>query len=159
MTSQYGAYALCAGLARDMHVCACTRPRAREPTRTHARTSAHTHTDHYVTLIAFPQQQWFMNASQCYVIRTLSLFLMFKYQCSLWELTKHTAGKMKSLNIKARGAYTYHCNLNGIFFCIPTLYLTQKERYSNTRKRIKHDISIMPGNLTFSTDLLGTFRF
>ena len=41
-----------------MHVCACTRPRARVPARTHARASM-AHTDKYVILIAFPQQQWF----------------------------------------------------------------------------------------------------
>ena len=40
-----------------MHVCACTRPRAR--VLMHARTRKHAHTDQYVILIAFPQQQWF----------------------------------------------------------------------------------------------------
>ena len=41
-----------------MHVCAWTRPRARVPTCTHSRTRKHAHTDQYVLLIAFPQQQW-----------------------------------------------------------------------------------------------------
>jgi hypothetical protein len=40
MLSQYGAYVLRAGLAR-LYAC------------------MHTHTDQYVILIAFPQQQWF----------------------------------------------------------------------------------------------------
>jgi hypothetical protein len=54
MTSQYGAYALRAGLAR-LHA----RMRMHTPTRLgthmHARTPKHTHTDQYVMLIAFPQ--------------------------------------------------------------------------------------------------------
>ena len=57
MTSQYGAYKLHAGLAR-LH------------TRTHERA----HTQKCVIFIAFPLQQLFANASQCYVIRTLSVF-------------------------------------------------------------------------------------
>jgi hypothetical protein len=58
MTSQYGAYALGAGLSR-----LCTRTRMHTPTRPgtcmHARTHKHAHTDQYVILTAFPQQQWF----------------------------------------------------------------------------------------------------
>ena len=58
MTSQYGAYALHAGLARPhahMRMHTPTRP----GTHMHARTRKHAHTDQYVILIAFPQQQWF----------------------------------------------------------------------------------------------------
>jgi hypothetical protein len=58
MTSQYGANALRAGLARLL-----ARMRMRTPTRPrthmHARTRKHAHTDQYVILIALPQQQWF----------------------------------------------------------------------------------------------------
>jgi hypothetical protein len=58
MTSQYGAYALRAGLTRlyarmSMHT--PTRP----GTHMHARKGKHAHTDQYVIFIAFPQQQWF----------------------------------------------------------------------------------------------------
>ena len=56
MTSQYGAYALHARLARLY-----TRMRMHTPTcpgtHMHARTHAHAHTRQYVILIAFPQQQ------------------------------------------------------------------------------------------------------
>ena len=58
MTSQYGACALRAELAR-------LYARMRMHTATHsgtymlARTPKHAHTDQYVILIAFPQQQWF----------------------------------------------------------------------------------------------------
>jgi hypothetical protein len=45
---------------------AYTHPRA----RAHAR--AHTHK--YVIFISFPRQQWFANAPQSYIIRTLSCF-------------------------------------------------------------------------------------
>ena len=50
-----------------MHVCACTRPRARIPTCTRT----HAHADQYVILIAFPQQQWLRERASKYVIRTL----------------------------------------------------------------------------------------
>ena len=58
MTTQYGAYALHAGLAR-----LCARMRMHTPTppgtHVHARTHKHAHTYQYVILIAFPLQQWF----------------------------------------------------------------------------------------------------
>jgi hypothetical protein len=60
MTSQYGAYALGAGLATLY-----ARMRLHTPTRSgthmHARTHTQgcTHTDQYVILIGFPLQQWF----------------------------------------------------------------------------------------------------
>jgi hypothetical protein len=38
-------------------------------------TCTHTHTDKYVIFIAIPRQQWFANASPCYVIHTLSVLL------------------------------------------------------------------------------------
>jgi hypothetical protein len=59
MTSQYGAYELRAGLARLYELCACTRPRVRVLTCTHARTRKHALTDQYVLFIAFPRQKWF----------------------------------------------------------------------------------------------------
>jgi hypothetical protein len=56
MTSQYGVYALRAGLARLY-----ARMRMHTPTRSgndmHARTRKHTHTGQYVINVAFPQQQ------------------------------------------------------------------------------------------------------
>ena len=58
MTSQYGAYALRAGLARlyaRMRMHTPTRP----DTHMHARMRKHAHTHQYVILIAFPRQQWF----------------------------------------------------------------------------------------------------
>ena len=56
ITSQYGACALLAGLAR---LYACMRMHACMHARTHAHTQKHAHTDQYVILIAFPQQQRF----------------------------------------------------------------------------------------------------
>jgi hypothetical protein len=58
MTSQYGAYALRAGLARlyaRMRIHTLSRP----GTHMHVRTRKHAHTDLYVILTAFPLQQWF----------------------------------------------------------------------------------------------------
>ena len=67
MTSQYGAYALRAGLARLY-----ARMRIHTPTRSgthkHPRTRKHAHTGQYVILTAFPQQQWFREhtSALCY---------------------------------------------------------------------------------------------
>jgi hypothetical protein len=65
MTSQYGAYALRAGLPRLY-----ARMRIHTPTRLginmHACTRKHAHTDQYVILIAFPQQQWFRERASMY---------------------------------------------------------------------------------------------
>ena len=43
----------------------------------HTRVRAHT--DKYVILIAFPLQQWFVHAPQCYVIRTLPVLLLSSF--------------------------------------------------------------------------------
>jgi hypothetical protein len=58
MTSEHGAYALHAGLARPY-----ARMRVHTPMRPgndmHARRHEHAHTDQCVILLAFLQQQWF----------------------------------------------------------------------------------------------------
>jgi hypothetical protein len=74
MTSQYGVYALYGGLARLY-----ARIRTRTPmhpgthmhARTHARASMYTHT------LRFHDSNGFVNAPQCYVIRTLPMLLDF----------------------------------------------------------------------------------
>ena len=76
MTSQYGAYALRAGLARlhagmRMHMPTCLG------THMHARTSKHAHTDQCAILTAFPQQQRFVNAPQYYAMRTLPVLFFY----------------------------------------------------------------------------------
>jgi hypothetical protein len=53
-----------------MHVCACTRPRAGVPMCTHK----HEYTGQYVILL-FHSNSSFVNASQCYVIRTLPVYI------------------------------------------------------------------------------------
>jgi hypothetical protein len=57
MTSQHGAHALCAGLAR-LHARIRMHTPTRPSTHIHARTRKHAHTDQYAILTAFPQQQW-----------------------------------------------------------------------------------------------------
>ena len=47
----------------------------RKATREHAYEHAHAHTE--IRIIAFPQQPWFVNARQCYVIRTLPILFTF----------------------------------------------------------------------------------
>jgi hypothetical protein len=58
MTSQYGAYALHAGLARLYARMQMHTP-TRSGTHMHARTDKHAHTGQYIILIAFSQQEWF----------------------------------------------------------------------------------------------------
>ena len=58
MTSQYGAYALRAGLA-GLYARMCMLTPTRPGTLMHARTCKHAHTDQYVILTAYPRQQWF----------------------------------------------------------------------------------------------------
>jgi hypothetical protein len=78
---QYGAHALRSGLARlyvRMYMHTLTRP----GTRMHVRMRRHAHTDQYVILVAFPQQQWFRERASilcfayitCIVLRTLLTF-------------------------------------------------------------------------------------
>ena len=64
--------ALRAGLAR-LYARMRNHTPTRPDTHMHARTRKHEHTDQYVIIIAFPQQQWFRNAPKCYVIRTLAV--------------------------------------------------------------------------------------
>jgi hypothetical protein len=72
ITSQYSAYALCAGLVRLY-----TRPRARVPTCTHERTRKHAYTDKYVIVIAFSQHQWFRERA--------SMLRYMHIACSVYE--------------------------------------------------------------------------
>jgi hypothetical protein len=78
-TSQYGEYALHAGLAR---LYARMRMHTRPGTHMHARTRKHKHTDQYIIVIAFPQQQWFRERASvlrytyigCLVMYTMTYF-------------------------------------------------------------------------------------
>jgi hypothetical protein len=74
MTSQYGAYALRAGLARLY-----ARMRLHTPTRlcTHMHARKHAHRDKYVILL-FHSDNAFVNAPDCYVIRTLPLLFLLR---------------------------------------------------------------------------------
>jgi hypothetical protein len=80
MTSQYGAYALSAGLARlyaRMRMHKSTRPGNNMHARTHARASTQTQTNMWYLLL-FHGNSCFVNAPQCYVIRTLPVLFAFK---------------------------------------------------------------------------------
>jgi hypothetical protein len=58
MTSQHGAYALRAGLAR-LHALTRMHTPTRPATHMPARMREHAHTDQYIILIAYSRQQWF----------------------------------------------------------------------------------------------------
>jgi hypothetical protein len=83
ITSQYGAYALHAGLARLYALMRMHTP-MRPGTRIHART--HAHTDQYIILIAFPRQQLLANAPQCDVVRTLPVLFNTVYGTLVTEI-------------------------------------------------------------------------
>ena len=76
MTSQYGAYALRAGL-KTLYARMRMHTQTRPGKHMHAHTRKHAHTYQYVILIAFPQQQRFVNAPHCYVIRTFPVLFCF----------------------------------------------------------------------------------
>jgi hypothetical protein len=70
MASQYGTCVLCAWSAKDTCTYKCPS------LWLHTCTQVHTHTDRSVILTVFPQQQWFTNAPQCYVIRTVPVLCL-----------------------------------------------------------------------------------
>jgi hypothetical protein len=77
MTSQYGEYALRAGLAR-LHACRRTHTPTRPGTHMHARTHKHAYTDRNEILIAFPQQQWFRERAS--LLRYTYIACLFVFQ-------------------------------------------------------------------------------
>ena len=84
MTSQYGAYALRAGVARLY-----ARMRMHMPTRlgthTHAPTRKNAHTDQYVMLIAFPQQQQFRKGASIFTSTYIAYLVPFSL-CSVCQV-------------------------------------------------------------------------
>jgi hypothetical protein len=76
MTSQYGAYALRAGLARPY---ARVRMHTRPSIHMHVRICKHACTDQYVIL--FHSNNGFANALRCYVIRTLPVLFSVCAAC------------------------------------------------------------------------------
>ena len=78
MTSQYGAYALRAGLARlyaRMRINTPTRP----GTHMHARTRKHAHTDQHVILVAFPLQEWLRERASVLCYTYIACLFYFCY--------------------------------------------------------------------------------
>ena len=85
-----------------MHVCACTHPRARLPTCTHA----YAHTHKYVILTVFPQQQLFRERASllrytyiaCNVYASViwqpldSQMLLCKCKCNDWHYASSAGG-------------------------------------------------------------------
>jgi hypothetical protein len=76
MTSQYGAYALRAGLAR-LYERMPTRP----VTHMHARTRKHAHTDQYVILFAFSRQQWFQERASMLRYTYIACLVIIRTEC------------------------------------------------------------------------------
>jgi hypothetical protein len=117
MTSQLGACALCAGLARlyariRMHI--PTRP----DNHMHARTRKRAHMDQYVILIAFPQQQWFRERASllrytyvaCAVTVTVDIqsfmgFLNIAWDRDRWRAVVNSVMKFRVCYHKMRVIY------------------------------------------------------
>jgi hypothetical protein len=68
MTSQYGLYTLHTGLAR-LYAC--------------MRMHTHTHTQQYVILIAFPQQQWFRERASMLRYTYIACLVLFRNESKL----------------------------------------------------------------------------
>ena len=75
MTSQYGANALHARLAR-LYALMCMHMPTRPGTHMHARTHVQACTHRPIcNTYCFPRQQWLRERAHCYVIRTLHVLL------------------------------------------------------------------------------------
>ena len=81
--SQYGAYALRAGLVRP-HARMRMHTPTHRVTHVHARTLKHAHTDQYVILIAFPQQKWFCERAS--MLRYTYIVCLVKYSTILLQI-------------------------------------------------------------------------
>jgi hypothetical protein len=92
-----------------MRACVCTPPLARAPAR--KRTRARTRRQMCNT---FPRQQWFANAPQYYVIRTLpALLSLLRITCTkCWRFIKH------------------QCNRKICVSCLFQLYIQMWKNYS-----------------------------
>ena len=84
MTSQYGAYASHAGLAR-LHARMRMHTPTRPGTHMHARTRKHAHTDQYVILIAFPQPQWFRERASMLRYTYIVCLVTFIWRCAKYS--------------------------------------------------------------------------
>jgi hypothetical protein len=93
MTSQYGVSALHAGLAR-LHTLMYMHIYLRACMRTHT----FTHRPISKTPVAFPWQQWFTNAPQCYVTHTLPLLFY-----SVWVACHLRTSLMSSIHPSIHG--------------------------------------------------------
>jgi hypothetical protein len=80
--SQYGTYALRAGLVRLYELMRMHTPK-RPITYMQARTRKHAHTDQYVILIAFPQQQLFRKCSSVLHYTYIACLVMTYYESQL----------------------------------------------------------------------------
>ena len=90
-----------------MHVSACSCPRARITTLTHARTRKHAHRS--VNNTGFPRQL-FANAPHCYVICTLLLLLFLIIISCLFTIT--------SLYLLIHNNVTPSCSHTGLGGCV-----------------------------------------
>ena len=71
-----------ATLAQE-HACACVPPTPPHLTPTHA----HAHTDQYVTLIAFQQQQWFLELAS--LLRYTYIACIVLYMCHCYAVLSY----------------------------------------------------------------------
>ena len=77
MTSQYGAYAFRAGVARLYARMPMHTP-MRPSTHIHARARKHAHTDQCVILLAFPRQQWLRERASVLRYTYIACLVLFR---------------------------------------------------------------------------------
>jgi hypothetical protein len=111
MTSQYGAYALRAGLAR-LYARMCMHSPTRLGTHMHARTHKHAHTDQYVILIVFPQQQWFRELAS--MLRD-TYFACFVYTSKWYIISLDAEVTAEDGAVTLNNVLNYHQSTKHIF--------------------------------------------
>jgi hypothetical protein len=123
MTSQHGAYALHAGLAR-LHARMCMHTSTSSRTHAHART--HTYTHKYVILIALPREQW---------LRERASVMWYTYVACLVSRTNDNGVSLyKSINDHTEG-FLFRGRAESSFFrtrvtCVCTFFFTHLHSYS-----------------------------
>ena len=116
------------------HASACTRP----PPRAHSRARTHTHNHRYVIFIAFPLQQWFANAPQCYIIRKLAVL----------QFVRWITETRSVLETAIRPAHTLKCNsdvwFNHTNALTPFLNCTELSNKSGPEKQMGASPNLWP---------------
>ena len=94
----YCVFICCISQATRAHEHAHYQAQVNHARTEHTRTHTHTHTYEYTIYVAFPRQQWFANAPQCYVIRTM--FVVLTNRTFNWVYPRAPPPEVKTVSYK-----------------------------------------------------------